>query len=145
MDFPIFQLDHSISVFMVVGWYFSFLFILKDISVSKQWRTDQAQRLAASDLVFCTVCRCPTKRTLYLYGLTKLIYTKFICIPLSIGRVHIQFSGMGGIFFIHSFCFSIFNCTFCKQTVINLIRHCRYDVSDLGLHCLPLSHKIDAL
>ena len=34
-----YQLDQSISVLRIVGWYFSFLFKnLQEISVSKQWK-----------------------------------------------------------------------------------------------------------
>ena len=33
-----YQLDPSISIFWVVGWYF-FIQILEDTSASKQWRT----------------------------------------------------------------------------------------------------------
>ena len=45
----------------------------------------------------------------------------------------------GDIFHIHSH----FDRTFCKQTVETLIRH-RILVSDLDLHCLPISHIKDA-
>ena len=41
---------------------------------------------------------------------------------------------LGGIF--HSL--SNFNRTFCKQIVVTL-------ASDLGLHCLPMTHKKDAM
>ena len=43
---------------------------------------------------------------------------------------------LGGIFFF----FPNFNRTFCKQDP----DHTAYVVSDLGLHCLPMSHKKDA-
>ena len=38
--------------------------------------------------------------------------------------------------------FFIFNRTFCKQTVETLVR---WAASDLGLHCLPMAHKKDAI
>ena len=44
---------------------------------------------------------------------------------------------VGGIFHFNS----NFKRNFCNQTVENLIRHC---ASDLVLHCLLISHKIDA-
>ena len=47
---------------------------------------------------------------------------------------------LGGIFPSHS----NFNRTFCKQTVETLIRRPHYVASDLGLHCLLMSHKNDA-
>ena len=53
------------------------------------------------------------------------------------------FKGMlGGIFHFYS----NLNGTFCKQTVETLIRRCvlRSVASDLGLHCLHMSHKKDA-
>ena len=55
------QLDHSISIFRVVGWHFSFFFqILKETSVCKQWRTYQTPLLRRL-IWFCVVCRCPIK------------------------------------------------------------------------------------
>ena len=43
--------------------------MLKETSVSKQWRTAVIRRRVLRRLVwFCTVCRCPIKRTLGLYG-----------------------------------------------------------------------------
>ena len=49
------------------------------------------------------------------------------------------------VFFFHFF--PNFNRTFCKHTVKILIRHWTMQclaVFDLGLHCLPMSHKKDA-
>ena len=45
------------------------------------------------------------------------------------------------VFFIF---FSNFNRKFCKQTVETLIRRRVSAASDLGLHCLPMSHKKEA-
>ena len=46
-----YQLGESISNFRVVGWYFSFVQILKETSVSKHWRADQTLPFWAPDLV----------------------------------------------------------------------------------------------
>ena len=46
---------------------------------------------------------------------------------------------LGSMFQFHS----NFGNTFCKQTVETLIRRC-FAASDLGLHCLLISHKKNA-
>ena len=63
----------------------------------------------------CTVCLCPTKRTLGLNGLSRML-------PSIISIVVVL---CGNIFFL-------FNITYCNQTVEFLIR---------CVHCLPMSHK----
>ena len=58
-----YQLDDSIFNLRVVGGIFIFIQILKDTNGCKQWGT-------WSDAAFVLHClRCPTKRTLGLYGL----------------------------------------------------------------------------
>ena len=47
----------------------------------------------------------------------------------------------GGIFHFYS----NFDRIFCKQIVENPDQTPRYAVSDPGLHCLPMSHKKDAM
>ena len=63
-----YQLDQFISALRVVRWYFSFLFNLNSILQRLIW--------------VCTLCLCPTKRMLGLYGLkvnlTVCLY-KFYC------------------------------------------------------------------
>ena len=64
-----YQLDDSISNFRVVGWYFSFHSNFK-INFRKQTVENQIRRRKPRRLIwFCTVCRCPTKRTQGLYRL----------------------------------------------------------------------------
>ena len=66
---PPYQLDESISNFRVVGWYFSFLLNFKR-NFCKQTVDNLIRRCIMQRLIwFCTVCRCPTKRRLGLYGL----------------------------------------------------------------------------
>ena len=59
------------------------------------------------------------------------------CLPLAEGRAHFQLRVVGWYFSIFP---QNFDRTFCKQTV----KAPRYAASDLGLHCLPTSHKKDA-
>ena len=65
-----YQLDESISNFRVVGWYFSFLFNFCLQTVENLIRRCALRRL----IRFCTVCQCPTKKTLGLYGLRGYYY-----------------------------------------------------------------------
>ena len=64
-----YQLKQSISVLRDVRWYFSFFFqILMENYASKQWRP-------RSDTVLdCTICLCPRKRTLRIYGLVMQLF-----------------------------------------------------------------------
>ena len=69
-----YHLDVSISNFRVIVWYvyFSFLFkFLKNFLFATSGEPDQMPLLRCL-IWFCTVCRCPTKRMLGLYGLRVL-------------------------------------------------------------------------
>ena len=57
-----YQFDLSISIFSVVGWYFSFLFKLN--------RTEET--LIRRSIWDCTICLCLTKRMLGLSGLMMI-------------------------------------------------------------------------
>ena len=64
-----YQLDHSISVLCVVGWYFSFLYSILNRLFCKQTVNTLIRRRIMRRLIWvCTACLCPTKRTLDLYG-----------------------------------------------------------------------------
>ena len=61
-----YQLNESIDIFRVVVKNFSlFTDSFKNNLVANSGEPDQTPHFAASDL-FCTFCRCPTKRTLSL-------------------------------------------------------------------------------
>ena len=65
-----YQTDQSISVLRVVGWYFSFYSDFKR-NFCKQTVENLIRRRILRRLIwFCTVWRCPTKRTPGFYGLT---------------------------------------------------------------------------
>ena len=57
--------------------YFSFIQILKETSFSKTLENLIKRRILRRLVWFCTVCRCPTKRTLGLFGLTLHIVVEF--------------------------------------------------------------------
>ena len=63
-----YKFDQSISVLRLVEWYFTFLF--KFQLNTKQTVEPLIRRRVMRRLIWsCTVCICPTKRTLGLYGL----------------------------------------------------------------------------
>ena len=63
------QLDQSISILRVIGWYFSF-FSNFNRTFCKQTVETLIRRHIMRRLIWvCTVFLCPTKRTLGLYGL----------------------------------------------------------------------------
>ena len=65
-----YQLDKSISNLRVVGWYFDSNF---KRHFCKQTVGNLIRCRVLGRLIwFCTVCRCPTKRSLGLYGLIKI-------------------------------------------------------------------------
>ena len=70
------QLEKSISNLRVVGNKFTILFqFLKDF-FWKQTVKNLIGRIVLRRLIwFCPVCRCPTKRTPGLYGLTQLSFS----------------------------------------------------------------------
>ena len=55
-----YQLEQSISVLRDVRWYFSFLF---------NFNRDLCKQTVETLIWVCTICLCPTKRTLGIYGL----------------------------------------------------------------------------
>ena len=63
------------------------------------------------------------------------------CPSLSIGRVNFSILGLlCGIFYFYS----NYKRHFCNQTVVKPDQTPHIAVSDLSLHCLPMSHKRDA-
>ena len=65
--------------------FFIFIQILKENSASKQWRPMIGCRILRHLVWVCTVCLCPTKRTLGLYGLKSLVIAislKIFFIPM---------------------------------------------------------------
>ena len=67
-----YELDESISNFRVVGGIFHFNSNFKR-NFCKQTVENLIRRRILRRLIwFCTVCRCPTKRALDLYGLRKI-------------------------------------------------------------------------
>ena len=57
------QLDESISIFRVVGWYFSFLLkLLKKLLSANSGELDQTPHFAASDLVLHLFANVQQKR-----------------------------------------------------------------------------------
>ena len=68
-----YQLDESISNFRVVGWYFSFFYSNYKRNCCQQTVENLIRRRVLRRLVcFCTVCRCPIKRTLGVYVFKEL-------------------------------------------------------------------------
>ena len=60
-------------------------------------------------------------------------------LPLSVGRVHLQFFGILSVFF---FFFSNLDRTLCKQANGGYPDQMPQSaVYDLGLHCLPMYHQ----
>ena len=71
------QLDQSISVLRVVGWYFSFFFSNFKRNFCKQTSENLIRRRILRRLIwFCTVCWCSTKRTLGDHGLGGIVRIK---------------------------------------------------------------------
>ena len=68
-----YQLDKSVSVLRVVGWYFSFYSNFKGNFCKQTVKILIRRHILQCLIWFCTVCRCPTKRTLGLYGLTFIM------------------------------------------------------------------------
>ena len=71
-----YQLDQSISVLRVDGWYFIFIFYSNfKRNLCLQTAENLIRRRVLRRLFwFCTVCQCPTKTTLGLYGFRKSKY-----------------------------------------------------------------------
>ena len=73
-----YQLDRSISVLRVVGWYFFIFYSNFYIKFCKQTVETLIRCCILWCLIWvCTVCLCPTKRTLGLYGLTLHLLDNF--------------------------------------------------------------------
>ena len=64
-----YQLEQSVSVLRVDGWYFSFLIKFDRIFCKQKAKSLIRRRVLRRLIWFCTVCLCPIKRTLGLYGL----------------------------------------------------------------------------
>ena len=78
---------------------FIFIQILREHSVNKLEILTR-RHLLWNLIWFCTVCLCPTKRTLGLYR-DKSIYAKWNFILISIGTVHFHFKGCLVVVFIY--------------------------------------------
>ena len=74
----LYQLDESISIFRIVGWYFSFYSSFKR-NFCKQTVENLTRCHVLLRLIwFCTVCRYPTKKTQGLYGLIIIIWAYLV-------------------------------------------------------------------
>ena len=71
-----YQLDESISNFRVVGWYFSFYSNFKRNFCLQTVENLIRRRILWRLIWFCTVCGCPSKRTLGLFGVMSLLTEK---------------------------------------------------------------------
>ena len=109
-----------------------FIQILKGISFTKKTVENLIRRRVLWRLVwFCTVCRCPTRRTLDFYGLSRIDFP-------TISNRAISFPFLGCCWVV-----SYLDRTIYKQTVETLIRH-RFLRRLIWVHCLPMSPKMDA-
>ena len=59
-----YKLEQSISVLRDVGWYFSFYSNFKRNFCKQTVESVIRRRILRRLIWFCTICRCPTKRTL---------------------------------------------------------------------------------
>ena len=59
-----YELDQDISVLSVAGWYFSFYSHFKRTFCRQTLKTPIRRRVQRRLIWVCTVCLCPTKRTL---------------------------------------------------------------------------------
>ena len=85
----------SISNFWVVGWYFSFYSNFKRSFFKQTVDNLIRRRILRRLILFCTVCRCHTKRTLGLYGLKTYCSNSMI-----IALTRIAASNIGAISYI---------------------------------------------
>ena len=76
-----YQLEQSISVLRDVRWYFSFLFKCNRKVCKQTVETLIRRRILWCLIWVCTVCLCPTKRTLDIYGLKMQLFCYLIRVP----------------------------------------------------------------
>ena len=89
---PSCQLDESISNFRIVGWYVSFLF--KFIrNFCKQTVENLIRRRNIWRLIWiCSVCLCPTKRTIGLY--TGALIYEYLLLCLMLRGLHFNVNSL---------------------------------------------------